>query len=237
VNRFWERVMLALVVCVPVPALALSGLSIPLPSVVERVAAALVPFTSAAPIEDGTTLASGRIVQAPGQASAVQESVVRSSPTTPVRVVRVRTTKAAAAARPKVVRVRATPAVPASTRPSTTFGEDTTGAAPEPAPTSPGGDTSTAPAPTTTPTGDEPTKPPTRPAKPTPVTPEIRPQPADIADVLPEVDTNVDVKPPEPVDEVLPEPKPEPKLQPPAPEPAARDPRHEKPFQTDSDGA
>ena len=61
-NRFWERVMLVLVVCVPVPALALSGLSVPLPSVVERVAAALVPFGDATVLDGGSTLAAGRIV-------------------------------------------------------------------------------------------------------------------------------------------------------------------------------
>ena len=41
-NGRLERIVLLLVVCVPVPAFALSGLTIPLPSVVERAAAALV---------------------------------------------------------------------------------------------------------------------------------------------------------------------------------------------------
>jgi hypothetical protein len=62
VSRFWEKVMLVLVVCVPVPALALSGLSVPLPSVVERVAAALVPFGDTTVLDGASTQAAGRIV-------------------------------------------------------------------------------------------------------------------------------------------------------------------------------
>ncbi len=186
-NRFRERVMLALVICVPVPALALSGLSIPLPSVVERIAAALVPFAGAATTEDGATLASGRIVQAPGQ-----KAVRRSSHPTTIRVVRMKTT-AAAAARPNVVRVRAT-SVPASTGPSSTFGEDTTVAAAAPA--SPAGEAGT-PAPglptlAPIPTRDETTtKLPTLPTEPSPAAP----------DVLPDVDLNDELL--EPVEEIV----------------------------------
>jgi len=39
-----DAVTLALVVCLPIPALAVSGLSVPLPQIVQRVAASLVPF-------------------------------------------------------------------------------------------------------------------------------------------------------------------------------------------------
>jgi hypothetical protein len=62
VDRIWERAVLALVVLVPVPALALSGLAVPLPSVVERVAAALVPFSGEPVLENGSAFSAGRIV-------------------------------------------------------------------------------------------------------------------------------------------------------------------------------
>ena len=62
-----ERIVLVLVVCVPVPALALSGLTIPLPSVVERAAAALVPWAETATLDSNELAASmtrGSIVAA-----------------------------------------------------------------------------------------------------------------------------------------------------------------------------
>jgi hypothetical protein len=80
VNRVWERIALALVVCVPVPALALSGLSLPLPSVVERIAAALVPFGDQSALPAGTTLTAGRIVRV-----AALEQEARSSASTAKR--------------------------------------------------------------------------------------------------------------------------------------------------------
>jgi hypothetical protein len=189
VNRFWERVMLALVVCVPVPALAFSGLSIPLPSVVERIAAALVPFAGAETIEDGTTLASGRIVQAPGEKTFVRSSRTR---TTTVHIIRrANTTKPAAGLEPNVVRIRTTP-VAVSAPPSTTSGEGT--AAPAPAPAGPAADTST-PAPhgqpAPAPNGDETTKPPTLPALPAPPGPVPEPNPAEL---LPGVDVDLDLE-------------------------------------------
>jgi hypothetical protein len=63
-----ERIVLALVVCVPVPAVALSGLNVPLPSIVERAAAALVPWANVATL-DTHALAAGRgsIILAAGQ--------------------------------------------------------------------------------------------------------------------------------------------------------------------------
>ncbi len=79
--------MLALVVCVPVPALALSGLSIPLPSVVERIAATLVPFESEPALEDGTVLVTGRIVSVGGEPAALA-----AVPRTPLRTITVRRT-------------------------------------------------------------------------------------------------------------------------------------------------
>ena len=229
--------MLALVVCVPVPALALSGLNVPLPSVVERVAAALVPFATAPTIEDGTTLASGRIVQAPDQ----ETRVARSSGTTPATTVRVarhvRTTNPPAAAA-EVVRTKAVPVVPAPAGPSSTFGEDTTAAAPA----SPAADSSTpAPAPTPPPEEEEEEKPksPNRPTEPAPATPDVGPEPAETADVPPDFDVKPKPHKPvdEPVDEVVPDVKPKPDRpapEPPKPEPPKRDPRNEKPLEADS---
>jgi hypothetical protein len=68
-----ERIVLVLVVCVPVPAFALSGLAIPLPSVVERAAAALVPWADATTLDTHELAASvtrGSIVAAADEAAA-----------------------------------------------------------------------------------------------------------------------------------------------------------------------
>src|SRR5688572_29342780 len=46
-----QRIVLFLGVCLPVPLLAATGLSIPLPATVERLAAQLVPFAEAATLE------------------------------------------------------------------------------------------------------------------------------------------------------------------------------------------
>ena len=126
-NRFWERVMLALVVCVPVPALALSGLNVPLPSVVERIAAALVPFAGVATLNDETTLAaSGQIVHT--SARGTKSTRGPQGRTTVVVRVRRATTK------PKQSKARvasvSTPAV-SSLAPATKHGEDATPSAPQ----------------------------------------------------------------------------------------------------------
>jgi hypothetical protein len=65
--RRWERFVIVLAVCLPVPALAATGLSIPLPATVERLAAALVPWANAADFgaeESLTVGADGAIVLA-----------------------------------------------------------------------------------------------------------------------------------------------------------------------------
>ena len=62
-----ERFLIVLAVCLPVPALAATGLSIPLPATVERLAAALVPWANAADLgaeESLTVGADGAIVLA-----------------------------------------------------------------------------------------------------------------------------------------------------------------------------
>ena len=73
--RRWERVLIALAVCLPVPVLAATGLSIPLPATVERLAAALVPWADAASLESDESLtvgADGAIVLAGHEFAGVQ---------------------------------------------------------------------------------------------------------------------------------------------------------------------
>jgi hypothetical protein len=57
--RPWERLLIVLAVCLPVPALAATGLSIPLPATVERLAVALVPWADAANLEAEESLTVG----------------------------------------------------------------------------------------------------------------------------------------------------------------------------------
>jgi hypothetical protein len=68
-SRRWERILIVLGVCLPVPVLAATGLSIPLPATVERIAAALVPWAQEANLDPNQTLARGSIVLAPGEES------------------------------------------------------------------------------------------------------------------------------------------------------------------------
>jgi hypothetical protein len=73
--RRWERVLVVLAVCLPVPVLAATGLSIPLPATVERLAAALVPWADAARLEADESLivgADGAIVLARNELAGVQ---------------------------------------------------------------------------------------------------------------------------------------------------------------------
>ena len=73
--RRWERVLVVLAVCLPVPILAATGLSIPLPATVERLAAALVPWAGAARLEADESLivgADGAIVLAHHELAEVQ---------------------------------------------------------------------------------------------------------------------------------------------------------------------
>lgn len=91
----WERLFVVVAVCLPVPALAATGLSIPLPSVVERLAAALVPWAEAAtrhaasPVEGRIVLAPGEIRAAPAQTALTrpepeQDGDAAAAPTKPV---------------------------------------------------------------------------------------------------------------------------------------------------------
>jgi len=66
-----ERVLLAAALGLPVPVLAASGLAVPLPAIVERAAAALVPFADGPPLAAdiilGRAARPGSIVSAPGE--------------------------------------------------------------------------------------------------------------------------------------------------------------------------
>lgn len=73
-----DAVTLALVVCLPVPALAVSGLSVPLPQIVQRVAATLVPFLAGDESAQSDALSRASIRLTAG------ESAVRTSARLPV---------------------------------------------------------------------------------------------------------------------------------------------------------
>jgi hypothetical protein len=181
-SRFWERVMLALVVCVPVPALALSGLSVPLPSVVERVAAALVPFASTPTIEEDATLASGKIVRLWDGKPWAARTASATKPAT-IRIVVRRKPAPAPAPKPAPTRTKSVSLAPVSAPPASTVGEDTAVAA----------------APAAAPAAQEPAPAPAPAPAPhvTERTPVADVGPAEPVDDTPIVDTDVkpDVKP------------------------------------------
>src|SRR4249919_1353350 len=63
-----ETLVVAAGICLPVPLLAATGLSVPLPNVVERIAAALVPWAEPVAFESSELQgASGTIVPAAGE--------------------------------------------------------------------------------------------------------------------------------------------------------------------------
>jgi hypothetical protein len=68
--RRWELALIVIGLSLPIPLFAATGLSLPLPATVERLAAALVPWTNAAALEENQALdtgARGAIVRAPGE--------------------------------------------------------------------------------------------------------------------------------------------------------------------------
>jgi hypothetical protein len=71
-SAVFQRILLFLGVCLPVPLLAATGLSIPLPATVERLAAGLVPFAEAATLEadDSAGARHGVIVRTPTEKTA-----------------------------------------------------------------------------------------------------------------------------------------------------------------------
>jgi hypothetical protein len=71
--RRWERVLVLLGVCLPIPLFAATGLSVPLPETVERIAAALVPWADESALDEGQAFSlgeDGSIVLAAGERSA-----------------------------------------------------------------------------------------------------------------------------------------------------------------------
>ena len=59
-SRRWQHAFTVLGICLPVPILAATGLSIPLPATVERLAAAIAPWAGEEGVYDREALASGR---------------------------------------------------------------------------------------------------------------------------------------------------------------------------------
>jgi hypothetical protein len=77
-------VLVALAVCLPVPVFAATGLSLPLPATVERLAAALVPWADAASLEADESLsvgADGAIVLARHEIAGVADAEATARPT------------------------------------------------------------------------------------------------------------------------------------------------------------
>jgi hypothetical protein len=68
-SRRVEHLLVALGICLPVPIFAATGLSVPLPGTVERLAAALVPWVDANAVADAQPIP-GEIVRTPGERAA-----------------------------------------------------------------------------------------------------------------------------------------------------------------------
>jgi hypothetical protein len=85
-TRRWEHALIVLGICLPVPLLAATGLSIPLPSSVERIAASFVPWTNTAALEQNEALAGGQkgaIVHGPGERPRTASTAAPSAATNP----------------------------------------------------------------------------------------------------------------------------------------------------------
>src|ERR671911_2678409 len=77
-----ETIALAIGICLPVPALAATGLSVPLPNVVERIAAALVPWAEPGAVAAGEVpeATRGRIVRVAGDLAPAAAPRVPGAP-------------------------------------------------------------------------------------------------------------------------------------------------------------
>lgn len=159
-GRRLERVVLVLGVCLPVPVFAGTGLAIPLPAAVERIAAAVVPFADVAAVQATESLTRGSITLAPGERQGT-----RSAPSAE------RQTDSVAA---RAQNGRHAPAVGEKTRPSP--GDERNGSSPltptpEPAAEAPASDSPAEPAneePSSSPAREEPAARPEPPAPPPP---------------------------------------------------------------------
>lgn len=159
-----ERLVLVLGVCLPVPVFAATGLSLPLPSAVERIAAALVPWAEIDTLSDRPVVR-GSIVLAPNERPSGNESTpaepasaTRARPVQPVKRPKskakaaarrsVQTTSRAAGVAPPIERASthpaqrndhpvSTPAVSEQPRASTADPRPVGGTEPKPSPTDP----------------------------------------------------------------------------------------------------
>ncbi len=103
-----DSILLALVACVPVPLLAVSGLAVPLPEIVQRVAASLVPFVTRDDPAQAEALSRASIRLAPG------ESAQSASPSIRPASIAVRPQPLPGPAASRVVRPAAGAAAPAA---------------------------------------------------------------------------------------------------------------------------
>jgi hypothetical protein len=218
-GRRLERVVLVLGVCLPVPVFAGTGLAIPLPAAVERIAAAVVPFADVAAVQATESLTRGSITLAAGERQATRSvpTAERRTDSVAARLPKDRHTPAAGEKRrpaPGVAGSDSSPLTPApepaggapasesppepvSEEPASGPARDEPEASPEPEPTAP-------PPP---PSDPQPPPPPTRPAPPPPPPPlpPPPPRPRPVEEVIDKVrETEPEVE--EPVRDILPPP-------------------------------
>ena len=107
----WRHALAVIGVCVPVPVAAVTGLSLPLPALVERLAAGLVPWVETAGVQANEALARGAVGSIGIVLDEVDLSADEAQAATAPRLVSV-------AARPKVERSgpEGAPALPSSDR-------------------------------------------------------------------------------------------------------------------------
>jgi hypothetical protein len=181
----WRNALAILGVCLPVPLSAMTGLSLPLPAVVERLAAGLVPWIETAGVQANEALARGAVGSIGIVLDEVDPSTDETQSAAAPRVVRV-------AARTKVARPDggSVPALPSSDR--APAGEETSRAeeAPRGAEQSAASPAPGEEAPVPAPVASDPppaTDPPTDPAPPPPTN-----DPDPVAPVVGIVDDTVD---------------------------------------------
>ena len=81
-GRF-ETLAIAVGICLPIPVLAATGLSMPLPNVVERIAAALVPWAEPVALESAELKGTnGTIVPTAAEATPVETAAPAAAPAT-----------------------------------------------------------------------------------------------------------------------------------------------------------
>jgi hypothetical protein len=207
--RLRERALVFLGVCLPVPVFAATGLSVPLPATVERMAAKLVPFGDVVPLGDAPVQTRGAIVLTQPEhrrlliVTPAAPPAVRVEAETPPQQFEQR--KTVLSPRRLAVRVE-TNTKPARTRPPAQR-EPEPGPPPAAAPTDPVGD------------GPEPGAEKPKPALPPQPRPRPRPRPKPDEEAKPKPKPKPDREQPNPKEPKEPkEPKPNPKPEPP-PEP------------------